>query len=101
MKLTNRKITLPVILLFSLLMACHVNNEKKAQAIDKTLSYTVANNYFVKNNVNDLANSKITTREEFDNLFGMAATMGSNGTPTSIDFENQYVIAVIEPDTDL
>lgn len=38
---------------------------------------------------------KITSREDFDKIFGMAAVMGKDSMPTNIDFARQYVIAVI------
>lgn len=66
-------------------------------ADDGDVSYTVAKNYFVKNtHKNDqIENLKITSQEEFENVFGMAATMGEGGIPTIIDFSKQYVIAVV------
>lgn len=70
-------------------------NKKEKQA---QVSYTVANRYFVNNTVPDGAFvvPKITTQEAFDQLFGMAPVMGENGMPTPIDFEKQYVIAVVD-----
>lgn len=67
--------------------------EKEAQ-----IPYTVANRYFVNNTVPDGAFvvPKITTQEAFDRLFGMAPVMGKDGQPTPIDFEQQYVIAVVD-----
>lgn len=63
-----------------------------------TVPYTVAKNYFVKNTIEDkLIESSITNREDFDSLFGIARTMGSNGKPTPIDFNTQFVIVVINP----
>lgn len=64
----------------------------------KKIPYKVANRYFVNNSVKDglQAFPKITSEEEFNKLFGMAAVMGKNGTPTNIDFSKQYVIAIID-----
>lgn len=64
---------------------------------DGGVPYTVAASYFVKNTYkNDqIENLKITTQEEFEKVFGMAATMGADGIPTKIDFSKQYVIAVV------
>ena len=64
----------------------------------KKVPYTIAQRYFVKNTVADgtFFYPKITSQEAFDELFGMAAVMGKDGTPTSIDFSKQYVIAVID-----
>ncbi|WP_257668837.1 hypothetical protein [Parapedobacter tibetensis] len=68
----------------------------------KAVPHTVASGYFVKNTYQDgqLKNPKITTRETFEAYFGMAATMDGNGMPTPIDFDAQYVIAVIGPESD-
>ncbi|MBO7434674.1 hypothetical protein J6U76_01580 [bacterium] len=41
--------------------------------------------------------TKITTQTEFDRYFGMAAVMG--GQPTAIDFDRQFVIAIVLPET--
>ena len=65
------------------------------------ISFTLAKNYFVNNTVEKLDNPKIETAEKFNEIFGMATTMGKDGKPTEIDFEKQYVIAVILPETDL
>lgn len=63
--------------------------------------YTIANNYYVNNTVKTLDNPKIETAEKFNEIFGMATTMGVAGRPTEIDFSKQYAIAVILPQTDL
>lgn len=67
------------------------------QVADADVPYVVAANYFVKNtHKNDtVENLKITTQEQFDNVFGMATTMGEGGKPTQIDFSKQFVLAVI------
>lgn len=66
-----------------------------------TIPYIVAKNYFVKNTIEDkLIELSITNQKDFDNLFGVAHTMGPNGKPTPIDFNSQYVIAVINPISD-
>ena len=52
----------------------------------KDVSYILAANYFVKNTVNQLDNPKIETAEKFNEIFGMATTMGKEGKPTEIDF---------------
>ena len=64
---------------------------------EQDIPYTVANRYFVNNTYKDgdLKNPKITTPEQFDELFGMATIMGPNGKPTPIDFSKQYVLSVI------
>lgn len=65
----------------------------------KKIPYTIAEHYFFRNDAQVPTNPKINTREAFDSLFGMAAVMGDNGAPTSIDFEKQFVIAVVLPVT--
>ena len=59
--------------------------------------YTELKSYFFKNNAEIPTNPKINTREQFDSLFGMATVMG--GKPTPVDFDKQFVIAVISPVT--
>lgn len=74
-------------------------------AVTKTkttkVPYTVANRYFVNNSVENGAfvYPKITSQQQFEKLFGMAAVMGKDGRPTPIDFSRQFVIAVIDPIT--
>ncbi|WP_101689913.1 hypothetical protein [Dysgonomonas massiliensis] len=65
------------------------------------VSYVVAKNYFVKNTVeNKLFEVKITSQDEFDSFFGIARTMGEGGKPTAINFDSEFVIAVINPISD-
>lgn len=105
------KTVLVMILSVSLFGACQTN-QKKEQNIEapvkeintpdrKEIHFIVADRYFVNNTVKSIDNPKITTKKEFDNLFGMATAMGTNGLPTEIDFTKQYVIAVIQPETDI
>lgn len=103
------KTVLAMILSVSFFGACQTN-QKKQKNIEaltgtvvsevKNCPFIVANNYFVNNTVKDINNPKITTKEVFDSLFGMASVMGNNGLPTAIDFTKQYVIAVVKPETD-
>lgn len=65
------------------------------------IPYTIATNYFVKNTVSQIDNPKIETVEKFNEIFGMATTMGKDGKPTEIDFSKQFVIALILSETDL
>lgn len=66
----------------------------------KSVSYTVAKNYFVNNSLDSLPPVKITDEAVFNKCFGMATAMGKDGQPTAIDFSRQYVIAVTLPVTD-
>ncbi len=65
------------------------------------IPFIEAENYFFKNDQEIPSSPKITTQEEFEQLFGMAALMGDDGKPTDIDFEKQFVLAVVLPPTDI
>lgn len=65
----------------------------------KEIPYVVAHNYFVRNDVTETVPAKICSLDEFEHYFGMAAFMGKNGQPTPIDFEKQFAIAVVLPET--
>ena len=100
----NKKKYIPIIYLLTLVSffsTGQIKNTKISKAID--IPFQIINGYFVKNTfTNDyFPKAKITTQEEFDNIFGAAAFMGENGTPTAINFKKQYVIAVLEKETDL
>lgn len=64
--------------------------------------YSEAKRYFVKNTYksNEISVQKITSQKEFDEIFGMATTMGKDGKPTDINFSKDYVIALIGTETD-
>jgi len=59
-----------------------------------SLPYKTLANYFIKNTVKEAIPTKIDSQQEFDKYFGMATTMGENGTPTPVDFANEFVIVV-------
>lgn len=88
--------------------SCQGGNEQKSTEADKVsqdvstvnVPFKKAERYFVKNTVSSIDNPKIETQEQFDAVFGAAATMGKDGKPTEIDFEKQYVIALTLPETD-
>ena len=62
------------------------------------LPYKVAEHYFLRNDADGgKVPALIKTREEFDRHFGMATVMG--GQPTAIDFDRQFVIAIVLPET--
>ncbi len=65
----------------------------------ESVPFTVADHYFVNNNVEQLPMGKIESQAEFERLFGMATVMGENGKPTPIDFSKEYIIAVSIPQT--
>ena len=61
--------------------------------------YTELKHYFLRNDAEMPTNPKIDTQEQFDSLFGKATVMGAEGQPTHVDFERQFVIAVVLPIT--
>lgn len=67
----------------------------------KEISFREAQNYFVKNTfkTDQIVSKKITTQSELNDFFGSATVMGSNGKPTVIDFEKEFVVVVICPET--
>lgn len=68
--------------------------------VDMAVPYTSAQHYFVRNDVEGLPPTEITTRDEFDKYFGMAAVMGPGGMPTEIDFNKYFVVCLTMPPTD-
>lgn len=63
------------------------------------VGYTVANRYFFNNGAVPPASNKVTDATTFGQLFGMATAMGPDGQPTEIDFDKQFVIPVVLPET--
>lgn len=87
----------------TLLSSCKQNQQQQQEEANteaamlgkpSEVNYTIAKNYFIKNNAQLPESHKITDQETFNQIFGMATTMGENGKPTQIDFEKQFVIAV-------
>ncbi len=72
------------------------NIKTEVNAVD----FKTAENYFVKNTVEEAVPAKITSQEEFDKYFGMATTMGDRGKPTPIDFNKEFVIIVDHNNTE-
>ena len=60
--------------------------------------YKEAAHYFVRNDVDTRkVPVQIKTQGDFTRYFGMATVMG--GQPTPIDFDRQFVIAIVLPET--
>ena len=111
--MTNLIVTIST--LVSLILISCQNNFKNNNAEDKKIvtvekqsenemtdiPFIVAKNYFVKNKAKSLDNPKIETAEKFNEIFGKATTMAEDGMPTEIDFNKQYVIAVMMPETNI
>lgn len=88
---------LSYIVLLLILINCNSSVKQGDSIINEEIPYKEAKNYFVKNNIDAaIDNPKFETQEEFDQVFGMAATMGDKGKPTSIDFSKEFVVAQIE-----
>ena len=85
----------------SLLILVGCTTNKPAEASVENVPFEVAKNYFFKNDQTIPANPKITSAEAFDQLFGMASFMGKDGQPTAIDFDKQFVLAIVLPVTDV
>lgn len=63
--------------------------------------YELVKGYFLRNDVDtEDFPIQITSQEQLDQFFGMAAVMGENGKPTVIDFDKNFVIPVVYPETD-
>lgn len=69
------------------------------KAEGRNVAYKVANRYFFRNDATIPQDARITTKEQFESLFGMATVMGNDGQPTVIDFSKEFVIAVVLPET--
>jgi len=83
-----------ILMLFAAAMLVACNTPKDVPFIE-------AHNYFVRNDAPLPAPQKITSQEEFERYFGMAAFMGKDGQPTAIDFGKQFVLPVVLPVTDV
>lgn len=104
----NKKWIVSGIIVCLTLVACPKNQEPVVGPIEgnidsATVDYELAKNYFIKNTIeNDsITGLKIENQTEFDSIFGMAALMGADGRPTEVDFEKQFVIAVLDTLTSL
>lgn len=65
-----------------------------------TANYNNMGNYYVNNSFPDGTHKLvIQNQQEFENIFGDAAVMGRNGQPTRVNFNRQFVVAVILPVT--
>lgn len=95
------------LLCLTILSSCNESNESmKVNAMESeeksdTLSFQIAEHYFAKNKVESIYVEKVESKERFNELFGMAAVMGMDTSNFPINFNSNYVLAVIIPDTDL
>lgn len=95
--------SLSLLFAFSCQVSKNINPSFSKTTTVEKVPYRIANNYFVKSSLNfpEITTLKISTEDEFEKYFGKAYYMGNNGTPTKIDFGQEFVLAVIHPETDL
>ncbi len=69
----------------------------------RNVPFKIAERYFVKNTYKngDIKGYKILPEKEFTATMGMATVLGADGRPTAIDFKKQFVIIVINDETDV
>lgn len=82
-----------------LMLATLTTTANAAKKNDNTVAYTMLRNYFHNNNAPMPSTPLITTQQEFDAQFGMAAYMGKDGQPTPVNFKRQVVLAIVLPIT--
>lgn len=80
----------------ALLVSC---NATTPLAYDGPLPHKELHNYFYANNAGNTPPTKITSEDTFERYFGESAYMGKNGEPTKVDFGEQFVIALVLPET--
>lgn len=85
-----------IVAIFGILATSCKSNSKISDK-NTDIDFIVAKNYYVKNSVETIDNPKIETLDDFKKIFGMATLQGDEGKPTEIDFDNQFVIAVVMP----
>ncbi|GEM68822.1 hypothetical protein SMI01S_24280 [Sphingobacterium mizutaii NBRC 14946 = DSM 11724] len=111
-----RKLFIPLILIGLLLTACNNNTSSNhdgnttndsigipEESHMEPVPFALGQNYFVKNKVPEDKNGafKLESQEAFDEFFSPAASMGDSGIPSKIDFEKEFVIAIISASSDL
>ena len=62
--------------------------------------YTEVKNYYFRNDAVPPQQPVIETEEAFEQLFGAAAVMGKDGQPTAVDFDREFLITAVLPETD-
>lgn len=63
----------------------------------RNVEFEMARNYYFNSDAMVPANPIVTTRKQFERLYGAAAVMGKDGNPTTIDFKHQFVIGIVLP----
>lgn len=68
---------IPFIGVLLILINCNSSVKSGDSTLNEEIPYREAKNYFVKNNIDAaIDNPKFETQGEFDQVFGMATTMG-------------------------
>ena len=86
----------------TLLLLC--SNCRQIEILDDIATpvpFMTLENYFVRNDVDCSKEQRLIlyNKQDFESFFGMAATMG--GQPTEINWDKQYVVALVLPVTNL
>ena len=84
-----------------MLPACSGRKRPGGMWQEQEVAFEVAGNYFFRQGQQIPKSPKVTSADEFARLFGTAATMGPGGQPTEIDFDKQFVLAIVLPATDV
>lgn len=97
-----RSAALILSLIAMVIFSCHCaasNPLKQAKKGAKEVSFVALKNYYVRNNTDCSKPQQLIfeSKEKFESYFGPAAIMG--GAPTDINWEKQFVIAIVLPET--
>lgn len=92
------KLFLWTAIVFVAVVACGCSAQRSAASGGK-VPFKVAHNYFVNNNAPNPVPTVVDSKESFERFFGMAAFMGRGGQPTPIDFQKEFVLAVVPPES--
>lgn len=97
-----KKITIILALTAVVVLCCQCSTSKELRRAEKgaiDIPYVVLKNYYVRNDVDcsKLQRLIIDDERDFKAFFGEAALMG--GLPTDINWNKQYVLAVLLPET--
>lgn len=97
----KRTIKLFMALALVALMSASCSITKEVEQGAQQVAFTELQNYFVNNThrVTKTERVVIKNEEQFNEIFGQAATMSPDGAPTPVNFKTQYVLAVILPET--
>jgi len=83
----------------TMLLLSSCGTHKTVVGKSNIVSYTEARNYFHIGDETKPIIKKITSQETLAKEFGEAAFMGKDGEPTKIDFNKNFAIAYILPQT--